>query len=624
MRRYFLSIAFFISLLGIFLRAEEWQAKTFEPSDRLLKNPRSGFTFMPKLETVDKFPDWLLDIATTAYFRIGWDEVVNDKGEYDFDGLDARVFSGYRKRGLRIALRIMPANRFSPKACIFPRESRGKGIPFVKVFLASDRASEIPIFWNEAYLQEHGRLMQALGTWAEKHPELDCVDLGGMGEFGENHLNRWTEANKIEAGYSEAVFLEALLRMMEQAERWLPLTSRAICVSPFDGPSEPFFRLVTERAVRKGWWLRTDSFTDKGAAYSVEPFFERFKGRTPWILEASGGINRGYFGEPIPLEKYFAAIRTHEPHVVNLMGMWDLGKLKPEEQQFLAGEGRRVGYRLQIQKAILPNQIAARSGEACAVPFSITVKQNGAVAFIGDCVYALRFSQEGKAIFETTWIPEEPLSTLKPGQKRSERLYVNLPKAFPAKTTKLSVAIRDLRQGFLRLDNAFVEEEFFVPLGNFSFQSGPSSGLMDCLSSLVKATASEGMEIGRSGDSVLLKGREEKGWSYAIFPGQAMKPEFTYVMKVQVRAHKTQVSDSRLKFKIGVKKSGETSVRNINTEHYDFDRPGEWQELSLSYQPKEGEEIALFAVEKGRTAPSTLNAEIRLWTLEARPLAPLD
>ncbi|MBL8991766.1 MAG: hypothetical protein JNM63_00400, partial [Spirochaetia bacterium] len=84
--------AFFSSLLF----AGEWQTKVYEPSDRILKNPHSGFTFMPRLETVDKFPDWLLDITTTAYFRIDWDAVVNDKGDYDFESLDARVFSGFR------------------------------------------------------------------------------------------------------------------------------------------------------------------------------------------------------------------------------------------------------------------------------------------------------------------------------------------------------------------------------------------------------------------------------------------------------------------------------------------------------------------------------------------------
>ncbi|MBL8991861.1 MAG: hypothetical protein JNM63_00880 [Spirochaetia bacterium] len=518
----------------------------------------------------------------------------------------------------------MPANRFSPKASIFPRETHGKGIPFIKIFLAADRASEVPVFWHEAYLREHGRLMEALGAWAEKNPELDFVDLGGMGEFGENHLGRWTEANKIEAGFSESVFLEALLRMMEQAERHLPQTAKAICVSPFDGPSEPLFRLVTERAVRKGWWLRTDSFTDKGSAFTTEPFFDRFDGRTPWILEPAGGINRGFFGEPISLTKYFEAIRKHQPHVVNLMGMWDLGKLKPEEQQFLAGEARRIGYRLQIQKSVLPVQVAERKGEAPAVPLSVTVAQNGAVSFMGDAVYQLRFSQEGKTVFEIPWIPEEPLLTLKPGQKRSERLYVSLPKGFPAKTTRLSLAIRDLRNGTLRPDNADTEEEFFVPLGNFSFQSGSSSGVDDCLPRLAKAVPPEGMEISRAGESVLLKGREEKGWSYAIFPGQSLRPGFTYVMKVQVRAQKTQVADSRLKFKIGVKKTGESSVRNYFTEYYEFDKAGEWQELSLSYPSREGEEIGIFAVEKGRTASSTLNAEIRSWTLEARPLAPLE
>lgn len=607
------------------LPAADWQVNAFPPSDRIVKNPSCGYAFMPRLETVDKFPDWLLDTASIAYFRIGWDEVVNEKGEYDFDRLDAQVFSGFRKRGLRLAIRIMAANRFSPKPCLFPRETRGKGIPFIPLSLMPGKIHEVPIFWSEAYLQEHGRLMQALGAWAEKHPELDHVDLGGMGEYGENHLSRWTEAQLATAGYTEKIFIEALLRMMEQAERCLPGVPRALCVSPFDGLSEPVFRLVTERAVRRGWWLRTDSLTDKGPTWTVASFFERFHWRTPWILEPSGGINRGFFGEPIALPRYFEAVAKHQPHVVNLMGMWDLGKLKPEEQQFLAEQGRRIGYRLQVRKAVLPNTVTLRAGEAPAVPFSVTIAQNGAVPYLGDAMYRLRFKQDGKTVFEQDWVPDEPPSTLMPGKDRGERFWVGLPKGFPAKPTALSLAIRDLRAGFLRPDNAAVEDVFFVPLGRFSPQPAPAGkNNGELLSRLGEATAPAGMEIAKSAEGITLKGREEKGWSYANFPGPDLESGSIYVMKISVRAWKSAVADSRLKFKIGVRKPGESGVRNYFTESYDFEQSGEWQELALQYQPKEPETIGVFGIEKGRTAPSTLNAEIRSWTLEARALAPLE
>ncbi|MBN8217302.1 MAG: hypothetical protein J0L75_11720 [Spirochaetes bacterium] len=620
-----LRLTFLAACVTVALSAADWKANAFPPSDRIVKNPHCGFVFMPMLETVDKYPDWVLDLVTTAYFRIPWDETVNEKGEYDFDRLDTQFFSGFTKRGLRLALRIMPLNRYSAKPCIFPREARGKGIPFIKLTLTPGKVHESPVYWSEAYLKEHGRLMEALGAWARKHPELDHVDLGGMGEFGENHFDRWTEAQKAEAGYSEAVWLEAMVRLMEQAEEALPRVARAICVSPFSGPTEPMFRLITERAVRRGWWLRTDSFTERGPAVVTAPFFERFHWRTPWILEASGGINRGYFGEPIPLPKYFEAVQKFQPHVVNLMGMWDLRKLVPEERAFLGEQGKRIGYRLQIAKAVLPARVLVRSGEAPALPFSVTLAQNGAVPFMGEAVYRLRFTQEDKILYETTWVPEEPLSTLLPGQKRSERAYVALPAGFPAKPTRLSLALRDLSQGGLLPDNAAVEAGGFVSLGTFGFEAAAKgSGGGEILSQFAEAALPEGMERVKSADGWILRGREDKAWSYASFPGPDLAPGAAYVMKVSVRAWKSEIADSSLKFKIGVKKPGEDRVRNYNTELYDFTRAGEWQELTLTYQPKEAEKIGLFAVEKSRTAPSTLHAELRSWTLEARPLAPLE
>lgn len=620
----------FILLLAVLSAAPEWQVKDLAPSDRIVKNPHAGFLFMPRprppYETADKVPDWILEVSSIAYFRLAWDVFVNEKGEYDFDRVDAQYFASYRQRGLRLALRIMPGNRFSPTPCIFPREKLGKDIPFIKVDLGTGKVFEMPTFWHEAYIREHGRLMQALGAWVDKHPEVDHVDFGGMGEWGEMHFVGWTLAQKQEQGLTEEKYLDAVWRMMAQMERWLPSTPKAVCISPFGGITDdptPIFKLIADRATRRGWWLRTDAHDVKGAKPDLAPFFSRSLCRPPWIIEPAGDINRDYYGAPCPISNYFDAVMRYKPHVINLMGIHGLGSLKPDEQDYLTQLAKKIGYRLQVAKAVMPKLVDLPPGEAPAISLSLTVAQNGAVPYLGEAIYQLRFNQDGKVVWQTAAVPQEPLSTLFPGKRRSERLFITLPTNLAAKPTRVSLALRDLETGLLRPDNAEVDGEY-VPLGEIRFRKDAPSAAVDLLPRLAGARLPPGIEVEKSGAGFVLKGRDEKSWSYASLAGMPLQPDCVYVMKLSVRAWKTPIADSRLAFKIGVRTIGETAERNINTQRYDFDQEGTWQELTLRYLSKAGEEIGQFAVEKQRTAPSTVNAEFRSWTLETRTQAPLE
>ncbi len=53
-----------------------------------------------------------------------------------------------------------------------------------------------------------------------------------------------------------------------------------------------------------------------------------------------------------------------------------------------------------------------------------------------------------------------------------------------------------------------------------------------------------------------------------------------------------------------------------NTSFYDFDSAGQSQELLFQFNPKPEEAAIQMAIEKGKTAPSSIKAEIESWTLE--------
>src|SRR5208337_1417130 len=144
-----------------------------------------------------------------------------------------------------------------------------------------------PVFWDPKYVSEHEKLIIALGKYSDSHPgTVDFVDLGGMGDWGEMHLSRWKTEELVSHGFSLKVYLQSVLSMMEQMDRYLPATRKAFCVAPIGMEGlEPVFSQLVERAVRHGWWLRTDGFSIEGPAPYVKPYFEKHWQRTGIILE---------------------------------------------------------------------------------------------------------------------------------------------------------------------------------------------------------------------------------------------------------------------------------------------------------------------------------------------------
>jgi hypothetical protein len=146
-----------------------WQTIDFAPSSEVLRNPGCGLCFMPPLDReASSLPAWILGDASIAYFRLDWAEVVNDEGEYDFEGLDGRIFAQYRERGLRIAFRIMGANRHSTRSEVFPESILKTGAPRVvhRSFYGKEQLE--PVFWDPRYVAEHGRMVAALGAYVRR------------------------------------------------------------------------------------------------------------------------------------------------------------------------------------------------------------------------------------------------------------------------------------------------------------------------------------------------------------------------------------------------------------------------------------------------------------------------
>ena len=270
---------------------------------------------MAGLQPVSDIPDWLLDICSIAYFRLDWASVVDETGKPDFERLDREFFDGYRKRGLRLAFRIMAANPHSRRTDVMPKILLDAGIPTVVHKGVYGEAHRDPAFWNPLYLAEHEKMVRALGLYLDGKTWAGPVDLGGMGDWGEMHLSSWSPQELANQGWTPEVYVLAVRTLMRQMDRHLPNTTKAFCVAPILMPDpEPLFAQIVDQAARRGWWLRSDGCeAPAGAPSYVKPHLARWHDQVGFIAEASGGINRSYQGDKVPVKSYMDGVLGDGP-----------------------------------------------------------------------------------------------------------------------------------------------------------------------------------------------------------------------------------------------------------------------------------------------------------------------
>ncbi len=111
---------------------------------------------------------------TVAYFRWTWDELEPSEGRYNFALVDNTIRQAQRK-GETLAFRIMSVYKGST-----PRWLLDKGVDSVRV-----GGDVFPDHNNPIFLDYHERLLRAFGDRYAGRPEVDHVDIGSVGCWGE-------------------------------------------------------------------------------------------------------------------------------------------------------------------------------------------------------------------------------------------------------------------------------------------------------------------------------------------------------------------------------------------------------------------------------------------------------
>ncbi|MDP9132999.1 MAG: beta-galactosidase, partial [Nitrospirota bacterium] len=141
--------------------------------DDLLYNPGMGVTDFHfgfgHPPTVDEYPH-----ATVAYFRWPWAELEPAEGQYNFALVD-RVIEQAKAKGERLAIRIVSEYKTGT-----PQWLLDKGVASVK-----ESDGIFPDYNNPVFLDYHERLIRAFGERYGQSLDIDHVDIGSVGCWGE-------------------------------------------------------------------------------------------------------------------------------------------------------------------------------------------------------------------------------------------------------------------------------------------------------------------------------------------------------------------------------------------------------------------------------------------------------
>jgi hypothetical protein len=154
--------------------------------DDLFPNPGMGW------QTFHRFADGDQNLqglpSASAYFRFYWREIEPKDGQIDFSRLD-ELLAHARRAGQKLAFRIMCTG--SGEYMDVPawlQEQGSKGIEF----MYGGRKHWIPEFSDSLFQQKHFRLIRELGRRYDGHTDLDLVDIGSVGLWGEWHMSSTT------------------------------------------------------------------------------------------------------------------------------------------------------------------------------------------------------------------------------------------------------------------------------------------------------------------------------------------------------------------------------------------------------------------------------------------------
>lgn len=154
---------------------------TLAPAEKPVTNPLKGWAPWNGNQRED------FD-STLAFVSVSWRELEPEQGVYAFDQMErAHQIDQLRRQGVRLVLRVV---------CDYPGEEPHLDIPdwlyeeTGGTWYEGEYGSGCsPDYRDPAFLEAHGRLLEALGQRYDHDPYVAYIQLGSLGHWGEWHVD---------------------------------------------------------------------------------------------------------------------------------------------------------------------------------------------------------------------------------------------------------------------------------------------------------------------------------------------------------------------------------------------------------------------------------------------------
>ena len=357
---------------------------------------------------------------TVAYFRWTWEELEPSEGQYNF-GLVDSVIAEAKAKGETLAFRIMSVFEGST-----PQWVLDKGVASV-----ATGGDTFPDHNNAVFLEYHERLVKAFGDRYAGKPEIDHVDIGSVGCWGEwNTACCGGDTLQLCNQYYPSEANERVI-----ADWYFQYFPDTPLVMLSGGP--------TEYAASKGAGWRGDCFGDYGMFEPdwnhmenvYEPIVQNAVAGNAWrtapVQFEVCGVMQDWYDLGFNIDLILQKGLDWHMSVLNAKSSPVPSAWRPKVDEFL----KKVGYRFVLRE--LSHNSEARPGEPMVLR---SLWENKGVAPIyhpWPLAYRLR---SGTGNVAATWVSPADLMSWLPGN-REVTDTVTIPSGIPAATYSLDVAI---------------------------------------------------------------------------------------------------------------------------------------------------------------------------------------
>jgi len=346
MKRVILCIAIFSCVLTAMAGDRQVVVKP-EETDEILANPGIGWeTFHHTSKQDRSLPSWIP--STIQYARWGWGNLEPQPGKLNTDFLD-KVLKEAHDSGQTLAFRVMccSTTRNAPYHPKWLKEIGGKEL---QADYEGHGPFPIPDMDDPAVLKAHLDFIKQLGEKYDGHRDIDHVDLGSIGWWGEWHLSGSTKCK-----------LPTLANRMNVVDAYLAAFKKTPLLMLIGG--DECFKYACAHGA--GW--RADCLGDMGGfsrtwchmlqAYPVEVGRVPDTWKTAPVAWETCWDMRKWVNDGWPLRYIFNyALACHASVINNKSAPLPQGQnVRPEIERFL----RRLGYRFVLNELKHPAQVWA-------------------------------------------------------------------------------------------------------------------------------------------------------------------------------------------------------------------------------------------------------------------------